>query len=429
VVVTGHGDVQQLEEGEAQDLGESRQIVADLWTHTKGGPRGQSVDLHLPDGDSEAVAKMVTAKKIEIAAAGLHHATVKMKQIQERKKASDEEDESEITKVKIAQTKLARTLRNIHDGAEEVDKLRSKQADAAVKAAEAVSRVEMASKKKRKALKAKAKLLKALQKKTDMQLGKAVTSLHAAKYKLVGDKADVKAATEASDKVRIQNVALNVKLNAAKHAQLHARFMALKSKNMHKLANANFAKEMWQKKKKQGVNDVKGAAEMLKIMGSGPGKKEAAASLAKAQKRAKKAAEKYTAARTKVNKVKDAINKNEVKWAKKMAYKAVWKTAVVGAAANKADKAFTRALSDADKQAKKQLADSAHKEMVKVSKSAEKATANMEHVRFAAMQDKKARAARVKREKARDAKRAKILKRRKAEAKMAEKALSNTGKP
>merc|ERR1712139_101786 len=102
-----------------------------------------------------------------------------------------------------------------------------------------------------------------------------------------------------------------------------------------------------------------------------------------------------------------------------MAYKAVWKTAVVGVAAHKADKAFTRALSNADKQAKKQLADSVHKEMVKVSKSAEKATADMEHVRFAAKQDKKARVARVKREKARDIARAKILKRRKAEAKMA----------
>jgi len=354
---------------------------------------------------------------------------VTMKQIQERKKSSDEEDESEITKVKIARTKLARTLRNIHAGTEEVDKLRSKQADASVKAAEATSRVQMASKKNRKALKAKAALAKALQQKTDMQLGKAVTKLHAAKYKLVGDKADMKAAMAASDKVRIKNVALSVKLDAATHTQLHARFMALKAKNMHKLANANFAKEMWQKKKKQGVNDVKGAAEMLKIMGSGPGKKEAAASLAKARTRAKKAAKKYAAARSKVNKVKDVINKNEVKWAKKMAYKAVWKTAVVGVAAHKADKAFTRALSNADKQAKKQLADSVHKEMVKVSKSAEKATADMEHVRFAAKQDKKARVARVKREKARDIARAKLLARRQKESEMAKKALSNTGKP
>merc|ERR1711924_245579 len=82
----------------ARELGESRRAVADLWTHTEGAPRGLAVDLHLPDGDSEAVAKMVADKKIQIAAAGLHHATVKMKQIQERKKTSDEEDESDITK-------------------------------------------------------------------------------------------------------------------------------------------------------------------------------------------------------------------------------------------------------------------------------------------------------------------------------------------
>jgi len=430
LVVSHTSEVKQLELSSGGPvLGESRRVVADLWTHTEGAPRGLAVDLHLPDGDAEAVAKIVAEKKIQIAAAGLHHASVKLKQTQERKKRSDEEDESDITKLKIVRTKLSRIMKNIHDGSAEVDKLRTRQADAAVKAAEATSRVQMASKKKRKALMAKSKLAQALQKKINLKLSKAEGNVHAAKYKQVGVKAELKAATESADKTRIANVALGVKLDAAKHAQLHAQFMKLKAKNMHKLAIAKFAKEMWSKKKRQGINDVKGASEMLNIMGSGPGVKEAKAALKRAKHRAKKAAKKYATSRLKVNKVKNRINKNEVKWANKMAYKAVWKTAVVGAAAHKADKAFASALTDADKQAKKALADQVHKEMIQVSKKAEQATANMEHVKFAAKQDRKARVRATKREKARDKKRAAIRKKREREAKAVKKALSKTGKP
>jgi len=49
---------------QGSDLGEGRQVTADLWTHTEGPPRGQAVSLELPDGDSEEVAKIVAAKKL-----------------------------------------------------------------------------------------------------------------------------------------------------------------------------------------------------------------------------------------------------------------------------------------------------------------------------------------------------------------------------
>merc|ERR1712070_136358 len=99
------GGVKELSPG---DLGEGRQAVVDLWTHSEGPPKGQKVSLELPEGDSEAVARIVAAKKIEVAAAGLHHASVLEKQALEKKKASDEEDETEITRAKIADTKVHR---------------------------------------------------------------------------------------------------------------------------------------------------------------------------------------------------------------------------------------------------------------------------------------------------------------------------------
>ena len=36
------------------ELGEGRQISADLWTHTDGGPRGQAVSLEMVEGNDEA---------------------------------------------------------------------------------------------------------------------------------------------------------------------------------------------------------------------------------------------------------------------------------------------------------------------------------------------------------------------------------------
>lgn len=275
---------------------------------------------------------------------------------------------------------------------------------------------------------AAAKLAKARATSTNAKLSKAQSKLSSDEYKIVGAKADVQAETEREDNTRLAAVAERVKNNAAKHAKLHAQFMSLKSKNLSKLAIAKYSKEVWRKKKRQGKNNVKGAREMVEVMGSGPGKKEATAALARAKKRAQHAAKKYAASRKQVNTVKNHINAGEVKWAKKMAYKAVWKTAQAGAASNKADKAFKMALSAADKQAKKAVAAQANKEMTKATKNAEKATANFEHVRFAAIQDKKARERTVKKEKKADALEQKKANERKRKNKMAKKALSNTGK-
>merc|ERR1711939_158834 len=426
VAAVGHAnlesgpEVHQLEEASAPELGEGRKVKVDLWSHTRGAPRGQKVHLKLPDGDSVVVAKIVARKNIERAAAGLHHAMVMMKQEKERKKVAYEQDESALTKLKVAQTKLKRRTRMVKDDDTLLDKVRTKQADVAVKATEASARVQTVSKAKKK---------EAIAKATDAKLNKVMNKKSADKYKLTGATADEKAEVEKEDKLRLVAVAQGVKYDAAHHAALHAKFMDLKAKNLSKLAKAKFSKEIWKKKKRQGKFDVKSAREMVQVMGSGPGIKEAKAALGRAKQRKKNAAKKYAVARKFVNKVKNKINKNEVKWARKMAYKAVWKTAKIGDEANKADKAFANALSSADKHAKKLLAESSKKEFKKVTGKAEKAKANYEHVKFAAAQSKKARERQTKKEKKKDAKAEKTFKERKRKDKMAKKAIAKKTTP
>lgn len=367
-------------------------------------------------------------KKIELAAAEFHHASVKEKQALEKKKVSDEENESDITKEKIASVALRRIHKNIKAHEEQLEKLTSQNSEALIHLEEAKATVETVSSKKKKAAKAKAAVADAKLKAFGAKLIKTKTKLDKEEYKKVGAESDLNAARDAENKSRLTNVAVRVKYEAAKHARLHAQFMRLKAKNLSKLAAAKLAKEVAKKAKRHAKNDIKGAKEMLKVMASGPGAKEAAKSVKRAEKRYGKNKTLFVAANKKVDKVKNKVNANEVKWASKMAYKAVMKTAVVGAAALKADKAFASALSDADKRAKKLTASQAHKELKLVTAKAETASANLAHVKFAASQDKKARIEVFKEEMKKDKKKKAKKKARKAEAKMAKAALSGVGK-
>jgi hypothetical protein len=417
--------VHPLDEG---DLGEARQARAEIWTHTEGPPRSIGLNLKLPDGDSEEVAKIVARKKIELAAAELHHTTVKLKQLARQKKRSDDANESDITKHKIAQTALHRANRNLKDANEKVDSLSSLRSNLSIKEEEAKARIDTVSKKKKKAAKAKASIAKAKRMRAQMKLAHAQLSLKRAESKLTDRQEAVKLTTHAENKSRLANVAMRVKYEAALHAHLHAKYMKLKAQGLSELAKADSHKELSKKKQRQGFNDVRSAKEMLKIMESGPGAKQAKKSLGKAQKRYKKAKKTYVAAHKNVGKVKAKVMKTEKDWAKKMAYKAVMKEARLGAAAVKADKAFTSALSEADKQAKRLAAKQTRRELAKARQTADRATANFEHVKFVARQDKKGREEDFKREAAKRKKLEAVKKKRKAEDKLAKAAMKGTGK-
>merc|ERR1711934_34009 len=253
--------------------------------------------------------------------------------------------------------------------------------------------------------------------KAKMQLANAGIKLKRDQSQLLSREEAVKTETDLENKSRIANVALRVKYESAKHAQLHAQFMKLKAKGLSKLAVAKSANELAKKKKRHSINDVKSAREMLKIMASGPGAKAAKASLKKAQQQLKKNSKNYEKAHKDVGKVTKAIWKTEKDWAKKMAYNAVMKTARLSAKSLKADKAFSAALSEADKQAKKLTADQTRQELKKATKNAERKNANYEHVKFAAAQAKKGRAEDHKRELAKEKENRTKEKKRKAERK------------
>lgn len=420
------GGVKELSPG---DLGEGRQAVVDLWTHSEGPPKGQKVSLELPEGDSEAVARIVAAKKIEVAAAGLHHASVLEKQALEKKKASDEEDETEITRAKIADTKVHRFRTQVKSLDEKLSKLKDKQGDMLIKEEEAKAAVQMASKKKRKVLEGALKLAVAKRKSLALKIQDTDNKIKATAMEVVGAKEESTTAHAAQQETGLKNVADRVNLEAAKEKVLHAKFMALKSVNMKKLAVAKFSKENLKKQHTQAKNDVRSAKEMLAIMNSGPGTKEAKKSLDKAKKRKEDTKKKWVEATKNVDKVKNKILDNETKWAKKMAYKAVMKTAKLGAAANAADKAFQNALTDADKNSKKLAKAQIKKELAEAKKRAQQETTNAQNVAFAAKQDKKARKEAFDEEKKQMDNAKKEKENRKAESDMAKSALSATGKP
>lgn len=347
--------------------------------------------LDLPDGTSAEVEKIVAAKKIEIAAAGLHHAQTTEEQALERKRRTDEEDETEITKAKIADVKVNRFRSQIKSTEESLKKMKDQAGDMMVKEEEAKAAVAMASEKKKKDLEANLKLAEAKRTRLQQKMDDAQQSIQALAMQVVGAKEESHQAHEAQEQTRLKGVAQRVNYEAAKEQVSHAKFMELKSKNLKKLAVADDDKATAKNEKRQAKNDVRGAKEMLEIMNSGPGQKEAAKSLEKAKKRYEDTKKVMQEATKKVDVTKNSINDAEVKWAKKITYKAVMKTATLGAAANDAEKAYENALSEADRKGKKLAMESAKKDFNIAEKDAEKERAQLSHIEFAAKADKQAR--------------------------------------
>jgi len=378
---------------------------------------------------ASAVAQIVAGKKIEIAAAALHHAGVMERQELGRRDRSNAADQAAQTAAKIANVKVTRMQKDIKAVDAKVSTLRNKQADLAVKKEEASAAVEMASSKGKSKLKAKLKVLVAKNNALKIKVTATDEKRQSLKYRLVGARQDSEAATDHAHKARLTNVAERVKLEAAKHKVLQARYLRLKAKNMKTFAAARLKKEMAQKQNREDRNDVKSAKEMLQIMNSGPGKKEAQAALKRTQAKVKKSKKSWADAKKSVNKVKKAMDQNELAWEKKVAYKAVMKTAKLGAEADRADKAFTAALSDSDKANKLAMSKSIKQELSTANKKAERATANLEHIKFAAKAASKARKeANDEAKKAMEAEKKKQSKQKKGEKAAAE-VLAGTGKP
>lgn len=418
-------EVHPLEPG---DLGEARKPIVSIWTHTDGAPRGQEVSIRLPDGEREAVDRIVTRKKIDLAAHELHHASVIAKQEKERKKLTDEADESAATKNKIAETALDRAKRIVKDDQEALSVLQAKKVNAVIKNTEAKASVQTSGKKGKKKALAKARLTAAVRKRESLKVTKMEQKLDKAKYNLVGAKADAASASDAAGKARLIAVAQHVKWQSAEHAKLHAQFMKLKSKNMRKLALARFARENWRKKTVQARQDVRTNQAMVAAMGTSPGAKATKVVWKRSKERMKKATKKWLGARKNVGKTKTKIETNQKKWQRKMAYKAVSKTAKQGSIAWKAEKAFTAAISHADKMAKKMVADQASKALLRETKNAEKATAAFEHAKFAATMGKKERKREAANERKRKAKRKKLAAKRLADERGDKKAMKKVSK-
>jgi len=287
----------------------------------------------------------------------------------------------------------------------------------------------MSSAKKKEGLAAALKLTEAKVTNARTKLDDAQQKIQKLAMQVVDAKEESNLAHAKHQHTRLNNVALRVSLQAAKDKVTHAKYMKLRSQNMKVLAEAKLTKELDKKKVQQGKNDVKGAKEMLAIMSSGPGNKEAKASLDRATKRYTDSKKAWEASTKKVDKVKNKVLDAETQWVKKVAYKRMMKTARVGHEANEAEKAFRNALTEADKRSKAASLQQTQKELKEAEKNADKAEAEAKHVEFDAQQDKKWRKDKFKEEQMQLADNEKKKGDLKKDDDMAKAALSGTGKP
>merc|ERR1712199_137154 len=165
---------------------------------------------------------------------------------------------------------------------------------------------------------------------------------------------------------------------------------ALKAKHMAKLSVDRRSRENWKKKVRQGKADVKRANEFLNMMDSEAGKKSAQQAVDKAQKQLTEAGTKYDEAKKSVAKIQEALRKSVLDFKKKWAHRSFMKAAKASEVAAEADKAFTNALTKADKLAKQQTAREAKKFLKMADDSARKNMANYENAKFLGQQEMKA---------------------------------------
>lgn len=366
-----------------EGVSKGRKIKLDLWEHTDGPPMGQETSLVVgDDGDEAAVASIVAAKKIEIAAAGLHHATVVEQQALEHTQTANLAEETATTAAKIASIAAKRVQTTFKSATAREERLKDEKNKLQIKLEEATAAIEMAAKNDTAALGKKAQHMKNLLTINEDDLKQVKHTLDTARYHKKSAKVEVESTFEAQQRAHLDVVVDAVKLRHAKHNVLHARFMELKSKGLKTLSAAKAVKENAHKAYKQSKAMIRDSKKTLEVLTTGAAEKGAKATVKKYQKASVKAKKVWDDSLVKVNEAKSAVHGAELAWTKRVAYKDVMKSAKLGAKADKADKDFQTAITTADKIAKAATAAAAKKALEKANAEAEKAQASVEHMKF-----------------------------------------------
>jgi len=404
-------------------------VAVKIWGHTDGGPRPHQIELHLPDGQAADVAELVARKKVEVASAELHHARVKEKQLKQVYDEARERDLAAHTKQKLAEKQYQRASKDHSRTAKALSIAKSKQAKALEKTMERNQALQFASKKKKAKMADGVKLAQRAKAAADTAVDTATGKAAKASDKLRDASRTKKHADDKAFKTHLDAVSIAVKLRAAKEHREKMEYEQLKSKNLQKLSVSKRVKERSRKKLKQALKSVKHATNWLKMMDSKEGKASATRALTKAKGEEKEFRTKYNKARKEVAETTAKMRKSEVDYTKKAAYKSYISAAKASEVAANADKAFTSALSDADKQAKKQAAREAQQVLRKADAQARKSMATLEHVKFKNKQEETAQAEELKADKALQKEKAAEIKKRKKDIALTKKALKGFGKP
>lgn len=408
---------------------DSRKVVVQIWSHSKGGPRGSPIELHLPSGQAADVAEIVAAKKVERAAAELAHSKVKEEQLKQINDEAQEVHLSSVTREKLAQKQFKRADRDHKRTKEALDAAQTKSADTEVKMVEKKQTVQFASAKKKAQAQAVAKVAETKHKTSTLMLEKATANFKKADSKLSEVTPVRQEAEEQAFKAGQAAVAAGVRFRAAKEHREEMEYLHIKAQHLAKLASRKQQKEHWRSKLKTSRKNVKMARKMLDMMDSKEGKASATKSLNSAKAKAKTASAAYTKSRKEVEETTASLQKSEEDYTKKAAFKSYISAAKASAVAADADKAFTMSLSAADKRARDQAAQEAHRILQRADERARQSMANLESVKIVGKQEKAALDAELKKRNAEEKEQVADLQAKKKDIKMSKQVLGTFGSP
>merc|ERR1712166_1636509 len=236
---------------------DARKVVVQIWSHSKGGPRGSPIELHIPGGQAADVAELVATKKVERAKAELQHSKVKETQA---KQINDE-----LQSVRMNTATRARLTQKQYKRAS------SEKAQKVLDAAQVKDAATLATAMEKKQT---AQFASAKKKPSKLGLAKVAETQHAA------SKVALKQATAKFQKADSKLRSITPERN---------QYLKVKSQHVQKLSVSKQKKEKWRIKLKHSRNNLKGAQEMFALMDSAEGKASAKKSIKKAKKNEKKA--------------------------------------------------------------------------------------------------------------------------------------------
>lgn len=352
--------------------------------------------LNVPNvtGNNESVAEIVAFKKMELARAAIHHANITLKQAQQRMDSSDKAHETELTRAKLDDVKVNQVRRELKVREDKVEKLRDMQRETVIRIDAAQADVADASKKEKPA------------KQSALELEEARRDMDAKELKdtQAGVKEMSMAAVDASDVAHtahqaeshelMKNIALRMKLEAAKEELKETQYQHMTAENAKAVAMANATREVKQKHVVFTKADV--ARTQKKLKETDPGTaylykpvKEIADNALTAYETAKKD---FSKAEKKADKVSTDVVGKAKAWVKKNKYK---KTVSNGTTTKEQEemltrinKAFDTTLKAVDKNTAKNLTEQAKVKLEAIDDRASDGTKDLEKAEEAAVEGK-----------------------------------------